>query len=149
MRPSHVPPHLHASLAYRVTHAQRVLRRGFLALMRANDLGDLSPEQWWMLAQVAHQPGCTQVDLSDELFGDRPNVTRMLDRLEAAGLITRAADAEDARKRRVWLTDAGSLLTERVMRAVEQERARLYKGLDPDDVAATLRVLDALEQIHR
>lgn len=143
-----VPPHLQASLGYRIAHAQRVLRRGFLELMRRHGLGELTPEQWWMLAQIAHQNGATQSDLSDELFGDRPNVTRMLERMEAAGWIERRDDPEDGRKRRVHFTPAGRDLHDRTLRVVEAERGRLHGQLDPVDVATTLRVLATLEALQ-
>lgn len=114
-----------------------------------NQLGELTPEQWWMLAQIAHRTACTQSDLSDELFGDRPNITRMLERMESAGLVERSADPDDARKRIVRLTQAGRDLHDRTLRAVHAERVRLYDTLDPIDVATTLRVLDQLEALTR
>lgn len=143
------PPHLHGSLAYRITRVQRLLRRSFFELMRRADLGELSPEQWWILAQIVHMPGCAQSELSDDLFGDRPNVTRMLERMEASGLIQRQGDDEDRRRRRVYPTKSGIELHDRGLRVAEVERQRLGEGLDPADVAATLRVLDALERLHR
>jgi MarR family transcriptional regulator, transcriptional regulator for hemolysin len=144
-----IPPHLHASVGYRIAHAQRVLRVGFLSLMRVNGLGELTPEQWWMMAQLADVGECAQSDLGNELFGDRPNVTRMLERMEAGGLVARATDPADARRRLVRLTPAGRDLHDRALRVVEAERARLGAALDPVDVAATLRVLAALEGLQR
>ncbi|MEA2828573.1 MAG: MarR family transcriptional regulator, organic hydroperoxide resistance regulator [Actinomycetota bacterium] len=46
-------------------------------------------------------------ELADRLFCDASNVTGIVDRLEARGLVERQADPDDRRVRRLVLTDAG------------------------------------------
>ena len=49
-------------------------------------------------------------ELADRLFCDASNVTGIVDRLEARGLVERQADPDDRRVRRLVLTDAGRTL---------------------------------------
>src|SRR5438093_9057949 len=61
------------------------------ALRRLSEAGDSLP-----LGQLAERLACV-----------KSNVTQLVDRLEADGLVSRAADANDRRSRLAVLTDAG------------------------------------------
>jgi DNA-binding MarR family transcriptional regulator len=60
-------------------------------------------------------------------------VTKRIDRLERAGLVTRTVSEYDARSRRVRLTDAGFALVDRLMADHVANEARLVAGLSPED----------------
>ena len=66
---------------------------------------DLSPQQ----AKAFHElrRPLSMGELADRLFCDASNVTGIVDRLEARGLVERQADPDDRRVRRLVLTDAG------------------------------------------
>src|ERR1700733_3319928 len=69
---------------------------------------DLSPSQFNILNLLYEQPdGCTQIDLSRQLIMHRSNVTGLVDRLEARGLLQRRPNPTDRRAFKVALTDAG------------------------------------------
>ncbi len=54
---------------------------------------------WSLMARLARHPGISQKELADLLEVEPISVARMVDRLEAAGLLERRADAGD---RRIW-----------------------------------------------
>ena len=62
------------------------------------------------------QGSCTMSDLATELLCDASNITQLVGRLEARGLVRREPDPEDRRARRVTITTAGR----RQRRAVEK-----------------------------
>jgi DNA-binding MarR family transcriptional regulator len=69
-------------------------------------------------------------------------VTKRIDRLERAGLVTRTVSAHDARSRQIRLTDAGFDLVDRLMARHVANEQRLVAGLtepDRDQLAAILR----------
>jgi DNA-binding MarR family transcriptional regulator len=69
-------------------------------------------------------------------------VTKRIDRLERAGLVTRTVSDEDARSRRIRLTDAGFELVDRLMAVHIANEHRLVAGLserDRSQLAAILR----------
>ena len=56
---------------------------------------DLSPSQFNVLNLLYEQPGgCTQIELSRQLIMHRSNVTGLVDRLEARGLLQRQDSAD-------------------------------------------------------
>ncbi len=55
--------------------------------------------QWSLMTRLARNPGLSQKELADLLEVEPISVARMVDRLEANGLLERRADAND---RRIW-----------------------------------------------
>lgn len=55
--------------------------------------------QWGLLLRLAHNPGLSQKEAADLLEVEPISVARLVDRLEASGLIERRADELD---RRIW-----------------------------------------------
>ncbi|HEX4647076.1 MAG TPA: MarR family transcriptional regulator, partial [Verrucomicrobiae bacterium] len=77
---------------------------------------DLSPSQFNVLNLLHDQPGgCTQVELSRRLIMHRSNVTGLVDRLEARGLVRRQDNSADRRAFNVILTPAGAKLIRQVL----------------------------------
>ncbi|MEA2685065.1 MAG: hypothetical protein QOE93_260 [Actinomycetota bacterium] len=66
---------------------------------------DLSPQQAKAFRELSEP--LSMGELAERLFCDASNVTGIVDRLEARGLVERQADPDDRRVRRLVLTDAG------------------------------------------
>ncbi len=76
---------------------------------------ELSPSQFNILNLLHDQPeGCTQIELSRQLIMHRSNVTGLLDRLEARGLVRRQNNPNDRRAFNVVLSAAGKTLIRRI-----------------------------------
>jgi DNA-binding MarR family transcriptional regulator len=107
----------------RLVHRQRLL------LQRALSRHDLHPAQAMCLRVLAHEDAVAQRDLGEALLLSPPSVTRMLQRMERAGLVERTVDPRDQRQTVVRLTAAGRSLQHDVHSALgeylEQSVARL------------------------
>lgn len=73
---------------------------------------DVTPEQWVILNRLWEKDGIPQKQLSAQSFKDQPNITRILDKLEKKGYISRGASIDDRRSYLVYLTDEGKRLKE-------------------------------------
>jgi DNA-binding MarR family transcriptional regulator len=58
--------------------------------------------------------------LAERLFCDASNVTGMVDRLEARGLLERRDDPRDRRVKRIALTDGGAIVRERMLERLHE-----------------------------
>src|SRR5215207_2597129 len=76
----------------------------------------LSPMQLFALGALEPGKEMPMSSLADTLFCDASNVTGIVDRLEARGLIERRAAAHDRRVKLLALTDAGARLREEATR---------------------------------
>ncbi len=68
-----------------------------------------------ILANVYRFPQLTQQELANRLLVGRSNLSMLLPELEKRGLVTRIADSQDRRVRRLRLTDNGQVLTQKAL----------------------------------
>jgi DNA-binding MarR family transcriptional regulator len=102
---------------------------------------ELHVGQEMILLQLWGQEGVTQSQLAERLCLEPPTVTKMLQRMEGAGLLVRRADPEDARVSRVHLTDRGRSLEAHIERSWAQVEARTLAGLTTEERMLLRRLL--------
>ena len=81
------------------------------------------------LSVIAASPGLKQVDLSEILAIERPNLVQIIDELEAAALITRTRSAGDRRAYELHVTLPGRRKLQHASAALTDFDARLTDGL--------------------
>jgi DNA-binding MarR family transcriptional regulator len=90
----------------------------------------LTRAQWIILVRLEHRPDLSQNELAAIAEVAPITVARLVDRLEALGLIKRCIDAEDRRIWRLRLTPAATP----VLRDIKRFRKKLYaimtRGID-------------------
>jgi DNA-binding MarR family transcriptional regulator len=99
-----------------------------------------------VLAYLAEHPICSINDLHHSFGHKRSTLTSLLDRLENRGWIQRDAHPSSRRLVQVKLTDSGRPIADRVGREVRALESRVLSRAGADDVAAYLRVIQALEE---
>ncbi len=82
---------------------------------------DLAPVQAKALHELNVEPPISMRELAERLKSDPSNVTGLIDRLEARGLVERRPDPSDRRVKGLALTSAGARMRERLF-------ARLYSA---------------------
>jgi MarR family transcriptional regulator, organic hydroperoxide resistance regulator len=82
---------------------------------------DLAPVQAKALHELDVDPPISMRELAERLKSDPSNVTGLIDRLEARGLVERRPDPNDRRIKGLALTSAGARMRERLF-------ARLYSA---------------------
>ena len=93
--------------------------------------------------------GVRQGTLAEHVGIEGPSLVRLLDQLCGAGLALREDDPVDGRAKTIWLTDSGRALREQIEAALITLRAERLKGVSAADLAATLRVFEAIEMAAR
>ena len=83
-------------------------------------------------------------ELAAKLHCVRSNMTQLIDRLEADGLVQRTSDPDDRRVVRAGLTPLGLEKAEAGMRAIEEVEAEFNRNLSDEDRATIRRILGAL-----
>ena len=104
----------------------------------------VTPEQWTLLAAIYFTPGVTQAEAALKIRKDRTNVTRILDVLEKNGLVKRADHPQDRRSYRLFLTDAGKTIAERIFPVIEETNRTLCEDLGPDQLDLLSGILDRI-----
>lgn len=95
--------------------------------------------QWVILARLERQPDLSQNELAALAEASPMTIARLVDRLEAQGLVKRCSDPADRRIWRLRLTPAAAP----VLRQIKHYRRKIYEvmteRIDPD-------VIDALAE---
>jgi MarR family transcriptional regulator for hemolysin len=139
------------------THQQ--LRDGFASLIaragrqwrravdrRLQPFG-LTEATWLPLIYLARTPApVRQKDLAASLVLDGSSVVRLLDALEAAGLIERREETADRRAKTITVTSRGLSIIDQVEAVSRDVRNATLVGLSPDEIEVATHVLDLVCQ---
>lgn len=83
-------------------------------------------------------------ELCIHAIAEQPTMSRVLDRLESDGLVSRSVAENDSRSRLVQLTDAGKSLFERIMPVMKDANGELLSCLKPGERTQLLDLLTRL-----
>jgi DNA-binding MarR family transcriptional regulator len=83
--------------------------------------------------------------LADRLACVKSNVTQLVDRLEADGLVSRTSDPNDRRSKLAVLTDAGRKAYEKGSAIQQQAERELFGALTTDESATLHELLEKLK----
>jgi DNA-binding MarR family transcriptional regulator len=92
----------------------------------------------------AESLGCSE--LGQRLAGPAPDVTRLLDRLDAAGLVSRDRSESDRRIVHTKITPAGQQLVKNALPSVRDAEERALAGLDPAARAELTALLAGIQK---
>jgi DNA-binding MarR family transcriptional regulator len=120
------------TLPFEIGETAHALRRAFDR--RAVTLG-VTRAQWKVLFRLSRTPGLRQVELADMLDVEPITLSRIVDRLQEAGLVERVADPADRRAWRLQLTDKAQPLIAKLRKLAEVLVDEAFAGIDPDQVA--------------
>jgi DNA-binding MarR family transcriptional regulator len=88
--------------------------------------------------------GAAMTELADLLVIDRTSLTRIMDKLVAAGLVERSEPEHDRRITQIALTEAGEGVWQALTELLEDHSRRLLEGVAGEDVDCANRVLAAI-----
>jgi DNA-binding MarR family transcriptional regulator len=142
--PPDAPPGGAGELAARLRLAiTRTARR-----LRQEAGADLSPSQTAALSTIDCRGPLTPSELASLERVQRPTATRIVARLEEAGLVERAADPVDGRSFIVSATPQGRALLRRLRTRKNAYLARRLRDLDATDVEVLTRAAEILERLQ-
>jgi MarR family transcriptional regulator, transcriptional regulator for hemolysin len=100
--------------------------------------------QWVILARLERQPGLTQNEMAAIVEVEPITIARLVDRLEARGLVERKADPRDRRVWRLHLTPAAAP----VLREINKYRTEINELITAGMGPATQKIIkDGLLQM--
>ncbi len=124
-----------------VTRRARELSRAFEAALADAD-GSLAT--WLVLASLKGGLHQSQREIADELGVEGPTLTHHLNRMEAAGLVTRTRNPQNRRVHDVTMTAAGERAFRSLVGAVRDFDRQLRAGFSDRDLATLRRLLRRL-----
>lgn len=139
---SDVPANPHDSMGFLLHDVSRLMRRNFNR--RAIGMA-LTQAHCRTLAHLSRNEGTNQVALAEILEIQPITLTRLIDRLEEAGLVERQRDPDDRRAQRLFLTEAAAPVMAEVWAMVAMMHEAALAGLSAGDCAHVVRALQKMK----
>jgi DNA-binding MarR family transcriptional regulator len=115
--------------------------------LRQEAASELSPSMTAALSTVERHGPMTPSEVAARERIQRPTATRVLARLEEAGLVQRTPDPHDRRSSLLTTTPAGAELLAELRTRKTAFLAERLEGLSPDERATLDRAADILERM--
>lgn len=96
----------------------------------------------------AGSDGVPTLEVAARMIEQTPGITRLLDRLEAKGLVRRERCPHDRRQHLCWITPKGTGLLATLDAPTLKAGERCLKALSHDERLAFIRLLDAIRAAH-
>ncbi|WP_066706712.1 MarR family winged helix-turn-helix transcriptional regulator [Curvibacter delicatus] len=134
----HAPGHL----------IRRAHQFSYAVFMEETAAFDVTPVQFAILNALMDTPGEDQVTLAGRVAFDAATSGSVIGRLEAKGWVRREADAQDRRRKLLWVTPEGEQAVQGMKRAVARAQAKILEPLDAQERAQLIALLDKLVSGH-
>ena len=118
-------------------HLDQVLKESGISVTQYNVL---------RILRGAGQEGLCRNEIRDRLIDRMPDVTRLLDRMEESGWITRARSSEDRRQVSTFLTKAGKELVDSLDAPVAAEHVRRLGHMTKTQLRSLIELLSIVRQ---
>src|SRR5215475_16145526 len=135
---------IHAEIGRLVTRLGRIWRRESDQALSDHGLSYATAIPLVLLSRQGEN--VRQGVLADELGIEGPSLVRLIDLLEAEGLVERREDPTDRRAKTLHLTALGETKVEEINRVLRRARASLLKDIGGDELAITFATLQRIEQ---
>jgi DNA-binding MarR family transcriptional regulator len=115
-------------------------------LGRCTDASEVTPQQYNVLRILrgAGETGIPTLEIASRMIEQTPGITRLLDRLEAKGLVRRQRCPEDRRQVLCWITEPGLQLLTELENPVAQAAKDAFRNLSAAEIETLLRLLERL-----
>jgi len=124
-----------------LTNLSAMAARNYLTRQLSLNGIDMTIEQFKVMVVLWKEGTSTQQSIADFVGKDKTSVTRLIAGLEKRSLIQRSTACSDKRCNHVTLTPQGIALEKPTMSVLDEATQSLHQGIDPDELAITLRVL--------
>ena len=115
---------------------------------RATADHDVTPVQFAFMTAMQGSPGVDQITLANQVAFDAATSGSVIGRLETKGWVRREADAQDRRRKLLFVTPDGAAALRRMNAAVERAQQNMLAPLAPRDQEVFMRLLAQLVAGH-
>lgn len=105
---------------------------------------DLTPEQFLVMDMLWNEGPMSQQRMADTIHKDKNSVTKLVDALEAKGLITRRQDRNDRRSNTLFPTEKALQMKDASKEAGISMLDGMLDGISEEDLRAMLKTLSRL-----
>lgn len=99
-----------------------------------------------LLGELSKREGRTQLDLVKATHLKAPTISVALQKLESEGIVLRVRDQYDNRATRVYLTDKGKELDNKIRKRIYEEEMLATANLSDSEIETLVRILGKIKK---
>lgn len=135
---------IHEEIGFLISRLARLWRRKADQALSAHDLSLATAAPLLILSRRGK---CArQGVLAEEMGIEGPSLVRLIDLLQAEGLVERREDPTDRRAKMLHITALGETKADKINQVLRCVRAELLNDVPRDDLAVTFAVLRSIEE---
>ena len=135
---------IHAEIGLLITRIGRLWRREADQALAVHGLSEATAIP--LIVLLRRGKSARQCVLAEEVGIEGPSLVRLVDLLQAEGLVERREDPTDRRAKTLHLTALGEKRADELDGILRRVRAHLLKNISGEDLAVTFEVLQSIEQ---
>ena len=108
----------------------------------------LTKMQMWIIGYIYNKTDgdAFQGDIERNFHITRATASDILKRMERDGLIVRTSSSQDARRKKITLTDAAVQIADSVRRDIDQKEYLMREGLSDEDLESFFRIMAKIKE---
>jgi DNA-binding MarR family transcriptional regulator len=110
---------------------------------------DISVAEWVAISQLAEGTGLMPATLASKMGMTRGAISKVLEKLDSKGLVSRSVSSADSRVQILSLTERGRRILPRLTRIADSNDRHFFAALDPDEKAALRNLMRKLAAFHQ
>lgn len=95
-----------------------------------------------VLDYVFAHPGCTQIEIAEHLQVSPASIALSTKRLQRAGYLTKEVDADNLRRKRLFLLEEGEQIRSRTREKMDRLDAYAFRGFSEKELAELAALID-------
>lgn len=135
---------LENSVNHRIATLAILLKRQVFRIIAENNL-EITPDQWVVLYYLWGGNGLTVGDLAKKTKKDFANVTRIVDKLEKLGYVTKKKSPTDSRSVQVFILPKADEIKDKIYACWQQSIGIATKDITESEQAAMLDLIEKME----
>ncbi|PWM47209.1 MAG: hypothetical protein DBX47_00830 [Clostridiales bacterium] len=129
-----------------ISHLIRIVEHSFGHTVRENLEKSGIPRAFGpVLTELSRYEGLSQGELADKMFFKPSSISVTIQKMEEMGYIRREQHENDARQVRIFLTDDGKLLADKIRKTFLQVEKDILDVLTTEELSELRRILEKLK----
>lgn len=141
-----VSPFVDGYLLYLLAAASHALSSQFHVQVKAHGV---KVQNWRVLACLIDRPGLMLTELAQFVLLEQSHLTKIIDQLQAAGLVEKHHDTADRRRIQIYITEQGRALVEPLIDAARAHEQQATEVLTRDEEKNLKAILHKLIRAQR
>ncbi len=130
---------------HRIAMLAILLKRQIFRIIAKNNL-DITPEQWIVMYHLWQQDGSTVGEIALNAKKDFANVTRIIEKLEKAGYITKRKNLADSRSYTIHLLPKSDEIKKPIQQCWKESMNIAMEGINNEEQEFLIKILDRIEK---